>query len=81
MTQHFTQANINRPQATPLAVLHGHYLEHPHLQIMGQGQGRELPFDVGTKYDCLSGKTIWSVHAGKRKVSIESGNEFIDVYL
>ena len=35
---------------------------------MGQGQGRELPFDVGIKYDCLSGKTIWSVHAGRRKV-------------
>ena len=39
---------------------------------MGQGQGRELPFDVGTRHDCLSGKTIWSVHAGRRKVSIKT---------
>ena len=35
---------------------------------MGQGQGRELPFDVGVKYGCLLGKTIWSVHSGRRKV-------------
>lgn len=35
---------------------------------MGQTQGRELPYDVGEKFDCLSSKTIWSVHAGKKQV-------------
>ncbi len=37
---------------------------------MGQSQGHELPFDIGDKCTCLSGKSIWSVHAGKRKVDL-----------
>ena len=38
---------------------------------MGQGQGREqLPFDIGPKFESLSEKSIWSVHSGRRKVSL-----------
>lgn len=36
---------------------------------MGQAQGRELPFDIGDRHSCLTGKTIWSAHDGKRKVN------------
>ena len=43
---------------------------------MGQTQGQEfpydghkLPYDVGETFTCLSSKTIWSVHAGKKKAS------------
>lgn len=35
---------------------------------MGQAQGSELPYDVGERYTSLASKTIWSVHAGKKKV-------------
>lgn len=35
---------------------------------MGQGQGRELPFDIGESHSCLAGKTVWTAHDGKRKV-------------
>lgn len=38
---------------------------------MGQAQGSELPYDIGDKFSCLSSKTIWSVHAGKKQVSVE----------
>ena len=35
---------------------------------MGQAQGRDLPFDIGDSHSCLSGKTIWIAHDGRRKV-------------
>ena len=35
---------------------------------MGQTQGHELPYSIDEKHNCLNGKTIWSVHAGKKKV-------------
>ena len=35
---------------------------------MGQAQGRELPFDIGDTHSCLTGKTVWTAHDGKRKV-------------
>ena len=37
---------------------------------MGQTQGHELPYDVGEKYSCLTSKSIWSVHSGKKKVCV-----------
>lgn len=36
---------------------------------MGQTQGHELPFTVEGKFAGLSGKSVWSVHSGTRKVS------------
>ncbi|KAL5463579.1 hypothetical protein EMCRGX_G032488 [Ephydatia muelleri] len=44
---------------------------------MGQQQGRELPFDVGEQFTCLAGKTIWSVHRGRRKVDGEPVTVFV----
>lgn len=41
----------------------------PSLDKMGQAQGRELPFDIGDRHSCLTGKTIWSAHDGRRKVN------------
>ncbi|XP_065831722.1 N-terminal kinase-like protein isoform X1 [Oscarella lobularis] len=34
---------------------------------MGQGQGKDLSYEIEDKYECLIGKTVWSVHKGKRK--------------
>lgn len=43
---------------------------------MGQAQGKDqLPVEVGEVYTCMIGKTIWSVHNGKRKVSMEKNSE------
>ena len=36
---------------------------------MGQTQGHELPYSIDERHNCLTGKTIWSVHAGKKKVN------------
>lgn len=44
---------------------------------MGQQQGRELPFDVGEQFSCIAGKTIWSVHRGRRKVDGEPVTVFV----
>ena len=40
------------------------------IVIMGQGLASNLPYEVGEKFDCLEGKTVWSVHKGKKKVSL-----------
>lgn len=47
---------------------------------MGQTQGRELPYDVGEQFTCLTSKTIWSVHTGKKQVSASLGLP-LDVYM
>ena len=41
------------------------------LNKMGQTQGRELPYDIGERFTSLTSKTIWSVHAGKKKVRMD----------
>jgi SCY1-like protein 1 len=52
---------------------------------MGQGLASNLPYEVGENFSCLKGKTVWSVHKGKKKADarhvtvfaydVKSGNE------
>lgn len=45
---------------------------------MGQQQARDqLPVDVGEIHSCTIGRTIWSVHSGKRKDSGNSVTVFV----
>ena len=50
-----------------------YYSAHAHLRgwsIPGMGQTILLQgHSVDEKHNCLAGKTIWSVHVGKKKVS------------